>query len=307
MVTSAMPRIGLLAYGLDRATGGIGRYTSELHKALCQSGVEPILLWAGHSKNGGQAQNLPGAGLLPGLLTLGQLEIAWAARQHKLDLIHDPTGTCPLLLARTRKVITIHDVFPYVYPKTSTTLDWLIYHFWLPLAVRGVDAVITDSQQSKADILRHFHLKADKVTVIPGAASNCYRPLAPVEVQPVLERYQLSQPYILYVGSIEPRKNLLRLLQAYARLRKDLPAWKLALVGARNAWKSTPISEEMRKLNLAPWVQLTGYIPEEDLPGALQRRKPFRLPQPVRGLWAARAGSHGLRYAGDYLEGFFLA
>jgi glycosyltransferase involved in cell wall biosynthesis len=107
--------------------------------------------------------------------------------------------------------------------------------------------------------------------------------MAPVEVQPVLERYQLSQPYILYVGSIEPRKNLLRLLQAYARLRKDLPGWKLVLVGARNAWKSTPISEEMRKLNLAPWVQLTGYIPEEDLPALYNGAGLFAFPSLYEG------------------------
>lgn len=272
-----------MAYALDRSSSGIGRYSSELIYALRISGVSIHILYAGRTITKDETVCLSGASLLPGLLTIGQPEIAWAARQHKLDLIHDPTGTCPLLLARTGKVITIHDVFPYVSPKTSTTLDWLIYHFWLPLAVRGVDAVITDSTHSKADILRYFHLKSDKVTVIPAAAGDRYQPLEPAQVQSVLRRYQLAQPYILYVGSIEPRKNLLRLLQAYARLRDDLPAWKLVIVGARNAWKSTPISAELRKLNLTSWVQFTGYVPEEDLPALYNGASLFVFPSLYEG------------------------
>ena len=276
-------KIGLIAYALDRATGGIGRYTSELHKALSQIGADPILLWAGRASNGRQAVSLPGAGLLPGLLTLGQLEIAWLARQKKLDLVHDPTGVFPLLLTGARRVVTIHDVFPYISPNTSTLAERLIYRGWLPVALRRAEAVITVSQHSKADIQRYLHLKADKVTVIPEAASDCYRPLPESQVEPVLQRHGIQRPYILYVGSIEPRKNLLRLLQAYARLREAAPQWRLVIVGARNVWLSNPIILAIDKMDLKPWVQFTGYIPESDLPALYNGADLFAFPSLYEG------------------------
>jgi glycosyltransferase involved in cell wall biosynthesis len=277
------PSIGFLTYALDRTTRGIGRYTFELRNALHRSAANLIVLQAGGGQNDGLTLALPGAGLLPGLLTLGQLEIGWLAHQKKLDLVHDPTGVFPLLLTGAPRVVTIHDVFPYVSPKTSTTLDRLIYRVWLPVALRRADAVITVSTQSKTDILRHLPLKADQVTVIPEAASDCYRPLPASQVEPVLERYAIQRPYILYVGSIEPRKNLLRLLQAYARLRQAVPEWKLVIVGARNIWLSSPLIQEIDKMDLKPWVQFTGYIPESDLPALYNGADLFAFPSLYEG------------------------
>src|SRR5690606_38648680 len=109
-----------------------------------------------------------------------------------------------------------------------------------PIAVRRLHAVITVSEQSRRDILRFLPIQAEKVMVIPEAASAHYRPLQPQEAQPVLTRHGIEHPYILYVGSLEPRKNLPRLLQAYARLRSWCAGHKLVIVGARG-WKLTPI------------------------------------------------------------------
>jgi glycosyltransferase involved in cell wall biosynthesis len=274
---------GFIVYGFNRPTGGIRRYTFELLKAFSNSGADLTLLLAGRTQSSRGEVTLYGANRLPGLLTLGQLEIAWAARRKKLDLLHDPTGVCPLFLTGACKVVTIHDVFPYIYPKTSTTLDWLIYRYWLPLALRRVDAVITDSQNSKIDILRHLPVNNEKITVIPAAASECYLPLPENEVSPVLQRHGIQRPYILYVGSIEPRKNLMRLLQAYARLRGAGQQWRLVIVGARNVWLSNPLIEVIQKLNLESWVQFTGYVSEEDLPALYNAADLFAFPSLYEG------------------------
>jgi glycosyltransferase involved in cell wall biosynthesis len=130
-------------------------------------------------------------------------------------------------------VATLHDVIPYINPKSSTALDWLIYRFWLPLAVRQLDAVITDSQQSRQDILRFLPVNPEKVSIIPAAANRQYHPMSRDEIQTILSHYAIDYPYILYVGSIEPRKNLVRLLQAYARLRSTASRRHLVIVGAQ--------------------------------------------------------------------------
>jgi glycosyltransferase involved in cell wall biosynthesis len=288
------PRLGFITYGLERARGGIGRYTEELLSALRLLGWQPLVLQAG---GGGQEGTCAIAGLLPGLLTVGQAQIAWHAKRNQLGLVHDPTGTMPLMLTGTRRVATIHDVIPYIYPETSTKLDKLIYRLWLPLAVRRLDAIITVSTQSKRDIVRYLPVKSEDVMVISEAAGANYRPLSRAQIQPVLKRYGINFPYLLYVGSLEARKNLPRLLTAYHRVRQGqtCPAKspssvraasskcpRLVIVGARK-WKFSPIFETIQRLELEPDVYFTGYVEEEDLPALYNGADLFVFPSLYEG------------------------
>jgi glycosyltransferase involved in cell wall biosynthesis len=222
------------------------------------------------------------ARLLPGLLTAGQVEIAQAARRQKLSLIHDPTGCAPLVFTGARRVLTLHDVIPYIYPQTSTKLDWLIYHLWLPKVVRRIDAIITVSEQSKRDIVRYLSAKPEKITVIPEAASPLYRPIDPIQKESRLLAHGIDFPYILYIGSIEARKNLIVLLEAYAQLRHWSQKWKLVIVGARK-WKYTPVFNTLERLQLSSYVHFTGYIPEADLPALYNGASLFVFPSLYEG------------------------
>jgi glycosyltransferase involved in cell wall biosynthesis len=273
---------GLILYGLDRTMGGIGTYSQELRNALLQQSWPLLQFHAGATAPKPGVVPLPGAYRLPGLLSLGQLQIAWQSRRRNLALVHDPTGAMPLFLTGCAKVGTIHDVIPYIYPTTSSRLDWLIYRFWLPLAVRRLDAIITDSRQSKADIVQYLPVPPEKVTVIPCAANKRYRPLPAADVQPVLARHGIDFPYILYVGSIAARKNLPRLLEAYAQLRGWSARWRLVIVGARK-WKSSPVYETVQRLNLAAHVHFTGFVEEEDLPALYNGADLFAFPSLYEG------------------------
>lgn len=274
--------IGMVTYGLNRAIGGIGRYTEELAAALPGCGVRPLLLQADDMALPETAVKLRGSRLLPGLLTVGQVEIARLARQRRLALVHDPTGAMPLFLTPTRRVGTIHDVIPYIFPETSTRLDWLIYRCWLPLAVRRLDAIITDSEQSKRDIVRYLPVAEEKVTVIPCAANRHYRPLTSREIQAALSKYDIHFPYILYVGSIAARKNLPRVLAAYAQVRRRSDKWRMVIVGARK-WKSSPVYETVQRLGLADVVHFTGFVEEVDLPALYNGADLFVFPSLYEG------------------------
>jgi glycosyltransferase involved in cell wall biosynthesis len=275
-------QLGFISYALDRAPGGIGRYTKELIAALRRAGVPLTILQAGRARHCNGTVGLPGAGLLPALLTLGQVEIAWAAHQRRLALVHDPTGSVPLMLTRAQRVATIHDVIPYIYPETSTALDRLIYRYWLPLAVPRLDAIITESQQSKVDIVRHLSVKPEDVIVIPAAAGTNYQPTSQAKTDHVLARHGINFPFIVYVGSIEARKNLARLLEAYAQLRCWSQKWKLVIVGARK-WKFSSVFETVRRLALEPLVHFTGYIAEEDLAALYNGADLFVFPSIYEG------------------------
>ena len=274
--------VGLLSYGLDRAAGGIGRYTEELWRSLGGAGLRPTVFWAGRRRAENGIVPLPGAGRLPGLLTLGQAEIALLARKHKLDLVHDPTGSAPLGLVRTGRVTTIHDVVPYVYPETSSRLDRLIYRYWLPSSVQGMDAIITDSQCSKGDIVRFLKVPEEDVHVVPIASNRRYAPTNASATGAVLAKYEVESPYILYVGSIVPRKNLVRLLEAYSELLRWSGKWRLLIAGARK-WRSSPVYETVERLSLADSVQFVGYVEEADLPALYSGADLFVFPSLYEG------------------------
>lgn len=275
-------RVGIIHYGLDREAGGIARYTSGLAGSLAGQDVTVHPLWAGRCPANAAGSSLRWSYLLPGLLTVGQLEIADRARRQALDLVHDPTGVMPLLLTRASRVLTIHDAIPYVYPETSTRLDRLIYHVWLPYAVRAADAVLTDSHQSREDIVKHLAISPEKVAIVPLAAARSFRPVADAAVRQTLSKYDVTQPYLLYVGALAPRKNLPRLLAAYAQLRSWSTRWTLVIVGAQK-WRSSPIFETVQRLELEPYMHFTGYVDDDDLPALYAGADLFAFPSLYEG------------------------
>jgi glycosyltransferase involved in cell wall biosynthesis len=277
------PRVAVISYALDRNPSGISQYTRGLLVGLREIGCVPLVLQAGRGEKENGVMPLPGAGLLPGLLTLGQWRIRQAVRKQSLTLVHDPTGTAPLMLCPVKRLITIHDVFPLSFPGHSTALENIIYRFWLPYAVKHVDALITDSLQSKSDIQKFLHVSCEKITVIPLSAAKHFKGLAPLEINQVLTCYGITQPYILYVGSIEPRKNLLRLLAAFSLLCQWSPKFKLVIVGSPNLWKSSPAAQFAEQKGLNDRVYFTGYVPDADLPALYNGADLFCFPSLYEG------------------------
>jgi glycosyltransferase involved in cell wall biosynthesis len=121
------------------------------------------------------------------------------------------------------------------------------------------------------------------VSVIPLAAGRHYRPLDEAEIYPALKRHHIEFPYILYVGSIEPRKNLPRLLVAYAHLRRrGSTRWRLVVAGPRK-WKSGPVYDAVARLELAEHVHFAGFVPEADLPALYNGADLFAFPSLYEG------------------------
>jgi len=287
-----MVSVGMIGYPLQTAAGsaaGIGRYTRELLAALARldDGPRITLLTARDDvpcAAGVRRAPLPGCRLLPGLLTLGNLQLPRAARRERLDVLHDPTGVSPFLFGAggARSVVTLHDVFPWSCPGASTTLDTIIYRHWLPRLARRVDAVITVSQASKADIIRYLGVSPNSIRVIYEGVNPAYRPLSAAQLAAARARYALPRGYLLYVGSIEARKNLARLLRAYAALRREGEERPLALVGVRR-WNAGPILAALAELRLQEHVIFTGYVAEADLPALYGGADLFVFPSLYEG------------------------
>ena len=284
-----MARVGLVSYALDRPLTGISRYTRELARALIQlqPAVDLALLVAGSPLADEwtvrQAQ-LRGCRLLPGLMTLGNVAIPLAARRQGLDVVHDPTGVTPFLLGTggARAVVTVHDVFPWSCPGTSTWLECLIYRRWLPRLLPRVNAVITGSQVSRAGILRFLKVAPEKVALVSPGIAPAFRPAGPALVEELRRQYGLPEHYILFVGSLGKRKNLAALLHAYAHVRSAGRKEPLVVAGpARTSYPS--LRQALRELDLESDVILTGYVPDSDLPALYSGAELFVFPSLYEG------------------------
>lgn len=284
-------RIGLVAYGLDRPLSGISRYTLELRRALAamSEGPEVLLLAAGGLRTFGDEHNLervslPGCRRLPGLVSLGNVMIPLMARHLHLDVVHDPTGVTPFLLGAgpARTVVTVHDVFAWSCPGNSSLLDTWIYRRWLPSVLPGVDAVITVSQTSKKDIVSYLKVPPCKVHVIYEGVNVVYHPVSRDEATEVATRYNLPPGYILFVGSIEERKNLRRLLHACAWLWQREEQRPLVVVGTRK-WRYSGIMQTIAELGVRHCVIFTGYVPDADLPAVYSAADVFVFPSLYEG------------------------
>jgi glycosyltransferase involved in cell wall biosynthesis len=204
---------------------------------------------------------------------------------HRLqpDVVHFTNGMMPIA-AGVPTVVTIHDMSLTLYPGFHPLRRVLLNRPLVDLAAKRADAIITVSQSAKADIVRLYGVAADRVHVVHEAAAPSFRR---VEDRALLEqvrrRYGLADRFILYVGTIEPRKNLPKLIDAFAARThaRDL-SHQLVCVGPYG-WLSRDIRHQIERLRIAPSLRFTGYVPFEDLPALYTLAEMFVFPSIYEG------------------------
>jgi glycosyltransferase involved in cell wall biosynthesis len=201
-----------------------------------------------------------------------------AVRKHNVDLFHGPSNLLPL-----RKVVpyvlTIHDMSYFVDPRRYTRTKVMYWHAVSRRSAKLADYIITDSDYSKQDIIRYLDYPSDRIRVIAMAAHPRFRPiLNHVALEEFRARYGLEGPYALCVGTLEPGKNLFRVVRAFAQLRNQgAHEYHLVLVGDKG-WLYQDIFAEVRQLGLEKEVHALGHIPDDDLPLAYNCAELFVFP-----------------------------
>lgn len=189
------------------------------------------------------------------------------AARHGLGVLHIP-NTMPLLFRSRPVVTTIFDLTEFALPQRVYEKGRHRYRRlanWL--AARRASAVITTSANTKSDLVRYLGVDPAKVHVIyPGIDHDHFRPLtiSPARRAHLARVYGLPDRYLLYAGKIQPRKNLVRLLQAFHQLRPAHPDLHLVLAGARG-WMDQEVGRTVEELHLADVVHFTGPL-TGDLP-----------------------------------------
>ncbi len=204
-------------------------------------------------------------------------------RRQQVDVAHFTNGMVPVA-SPVPTVVTIHDMSLTLYPRYHPPRRVLLNRPLVDLAARRADAIITVSQSAKRDIVRLYGLQPERVHVVHEAAAPEFRPVHDTtERERVRRRYGLADRFILYVGTIEPRKNLPKLIEGFARRRKsgDLPH-QLVCAGPYG-WLSRDIEDRIERLQIEDAVRFTGYVPFEDLPALYSLAEMFVFPSLYEG------------------------
>lgn len=187
--------------------------------------------------------------------------------------------------ARGKRVTIVHDMAYKSCPHTVEKKTRLWLKLSMKRSCKNADHIVTVSAFSKKEIIRNLHIPPEKISVIPNAVDHTiYHPgYREEQIQRALAKYKIEREYLLYIGTIEPRKNLERLIGAYGRLfceKKDLP--QLVLAGKRG-WLCDSIYEKVHKLHLEDRILFTGYVETEDKPLLMCGAKIFVFPSLYEG------------------------
>lgn len=186
----------------------------------------------------------------------------WTVRQAKIDLLYSPAYVGPLASA-CPSVITVHDLSFVYYPQNFRTLNRIYLRIFAQLSVHRARRIVAVSESTKRDLVECYRLSPEKVDVVYNGVDPSFQPLSFEQVAAFRKEAGLPERFILFVGTLEPRKNVVGLLEAYARLPEGRPP--LMLVGGKG-WLYDEIFARVEGLGLSGEVRFVGYVAAEALP-----------------------------------------
>ncbi len=262
-------RIGIDARILAYRRGGIAAYVAHLLAAL--AALDPHTdYWVLHSRKDAE-RRCPGPNFhvarlwTPPHHRLERWALGVEVARLRLDLLHCPDFIPPAFGAR-RFVVTVHDLNFLYYPEFLTAESRRYYTDQIEWAVRRADHVLADSEATRQDLIRLLDVPPAKVTTVHLAADPSFRPLPEAEIRPALARYGLEPGYLLFVGTLEPRKNLPGLFGAYRRLLDEGIAQAPLVVVGGKGWLYEEIFARVEALGLRERVRFLHAVPDADLP-----------------------------------------
>jgi glycosyltransferase involved in cell wall biosynthesis len=275
---SNAPHIAVNAQLLSPEPGyrqaGVSRYISELLHGMWQ--MSPEVRWTVYCPRGVAAHSFPGpppasVHLRTSLrsrtrrpaVRIGweQAVLPWLLKRDRPDVLLAPLNVVPLF-APCPTVVVVHDL-AFLRLRTHGAGRRNYQTHMTRLSVQRAIHVVTVSEFTRLEVLDLFDVPEAKVTAIPNGLGSQFRPRSADEMATFRQRAGLPEQYLLYVGTIEPRKNLAGLFRAYAAVREQLNV-PLVVVGGKG-WMVDPIFNVVHSLGLEPHVRFEGFVADEDL------------------------------------------
>jgi len=194
---------------------------------------------------------------------------------HAPGYVAPPRAPCPV-------VLTIYDLVTLVHPELARRTNAAHYRWRLPRSARAAARIIVPLECVARDVVDHLGVPRERVRVVPLGVDAALRPPSQVERSRVRARCHLAHSFILFVGNVEPKKNLPTLIRAFAELKKAGLPHELVIAGKRG-WKCGDVFRLPAELGIGDAVRFLGYVEEADLPGLYGAAELFAFPSLVEG------------------------
>lgn len=270
-------KIGIDCQSMSGPISGLGQYTRKLIEWLPQiDGQNDYHFFHCWKNFGGKTYDR---------LLWENFALPAKAFRQKLDLLHSPAFGIPLIRNVARRVVvTIHDLIGVVFPNHLSLPSRFYWSKWLLWVNRNADLIIADSESTKSDIIRYMKLNPQKIRVIPLAADERFNlQRDKKEIARVCSKYLIRQPFILFLGNVEPRKNLPRLIRAFAQLRKERKIDHQLVIGGSRSWHYPELAESCQKSGIVSDLKFLDYVDENDIFSLYQASDLFVFPSLYEG------------------------
>lgn len=185
-----------------------------------------------------------------------------------IKLFHAPDFTLPPTLPGVKTILTVHDLSYVRAPETAHPAQKAFLDRAVPYSVGRADHILADSEATKQDLIELYHTSADKITVLLSGINPIYRPITNEQtLAQARQRYHIppNAPYIFSIGTIQPRKNYARLIEAVNNLGPAYQDVHIVIAGGKG-WLENPIYQTVQDLAMTERVHFTGFVADEDVP-----------------------------------------
>lgn len=278
-------RIGINGRFLVAKRTGVQRAALNLIRTLfAVDRSNDYILFTGSSQVGNPEWDYPNVTVVSSSVREGdnfrnhlweQFILPRVAKKFNIDILHSPANMAPLLY-KGESIVHIHDLCFVVNPQWYSYTFHKVYNFIIPRLARKSTIVVTNSNNSKNDLLQFCNISSEKVRLIYWAVDDTFH------VDPATSRSAVEEDYILYVGSLEPRKNIASLIKAYELLRRNNPEMKtkLVLIGGESPLFA---DAQLNIMSFKDDIILKGFVEDDVLRRYYQRAKVVAYPSLYEG------------------------
>ena len=264
-------KIGIDGIPLAQVKTGVGHYTHEIARGVAIAHPNDTVQIVSHlpfepSAIGAESPNLsfihePVNAATKHWWTLG---LPLYIRRNSIDLFHGTNYDIPVWGGRTT-VLTIHDLSLLLFPETHEESRVARAKRRLPLMARRATRIIVPTHSVLSEVSELLKVDQAKIAVVQEAPRRCFRPVTRDEAEPTLKRLQVEDRFILYVGAIEPRKNLITLVKAFEEIYRTTALRPQLVVAGPTGWLSDDLFRYVEQSSVKQRILLTGYLGDEDL------------------------------------------
>lgn len=212
--------------------------------------------------------------------------LPFSIRDLKMDLFHgvDHVGIPFLYKSKTcQYFVTIHDLITRIFPRTFPIKQRLIQNTLLPYILSKADKIIAVSRSTENDVKKFYPQHAEKVKVIYEGVESRFYPRSQREIEKVLEKYKIHFKYFFSLGTLEPRKNIVRLIEAFIQLKQEGDVGHKLVITGRKGWLYKEILERIQKSPFSQDIVFTDFVDDEDLPFLYSGAEMFLYPSLYEG------------------------